>query len=79
MIRKLKSGEYRIYSRRKDAKSGKRKNLGAFSSRGAAEKQERAVQFLSGTKRVRGANAVVESRFSFDFALRLVRSGQALA
>src|SRR5260370_27226100 len=46
MIRKLKSGEYRLYSRKKDAKSGKRKNLGTFSSRSAAEKHERAVQYF---------------------------------
>ena len=45
MIRKLKSGEYRLYSRKKD-KSGKRKNLGTFKSRAAAEKHERAVQYL---------------------------------
>jgi hypothetical protein len=46
MIRKLKSGEYRLYSRKKDPKSGKRKNLGTFASRAAAEKHERAVQFF---------------------------------
>ncbi|MGH9516485.1 MAG: hypothetical protein ACRD3P_12505 [Terriglobales bacterium] len=46
MIRKLKSGEYRLYSRKKDAKTGKRKNLGTFSSRAGAEKHERAVQFF---------------------------------
>jgi len=46
MIRKLKSGEFRLYSRKKNAKSGKRKNLGTFSSRAAAEKHERAVQFF---------------------------------
>jgi hypothetical protein len=46
MIRKLKSGEYRLYSRKKDPKSGKRKNLGTFSSRAAAEKHERAVQYF---------------------------------
>jgi len=46
MIRKLKSGEYRLYSRKKDPKSGKRRNLGTFSSRAAAEKHERAVQFF---------------------------------
>ena len=45
MIRKLKSGEYRLYSRKTD-KDGKRKNLGTFSSRAAAEKHERAVQFF---------------------------------
>lgn len=46
MIRKLKSGGYRLYSRKKDAKTGKRKNLGTFSSREAAEKHERAVQYF---------------------------------
>jgi len=46
MIRKLKSGEYRIYSRKIDAKSGRRRNLGTFKSRTAAEKHERAIQFF---------------------------------
>jgi hypothetical protein len=46
MIRKLKSGEYRLYSRKKDPKTGKRRNLGTFSSREAAMKHERAVQFF---------------------------------
>ena len=46
MIRKLQSGEYRLYSRKKDAKSGKRKNLGTFKTRAGAEKHERAVQFF---------------------------------
>ena len=46
MIRKLKSGEYRLYSRKKDRKTGKRRNLGTFSSRRAAEKHERAVQYF---------------------------------
>ena len=46
MIRKLKSGEYRLYSRKKDTKTGKRKNLGTLSSRAAAEKHERAVQYF---------------------------------
>jgi hypothetical protein len=45
MIRKLKSGEYRLYSRKKGS-DGKHKNLGTFSSRAAAEKHERAVQFF---------------------------------
>ena len=44
MIRKLKSGQYRLYSRKKNPKTGKRRNLGTFSSRAAAEKHERAVQ-----------------------------------
>jgi hypothetical protein len=46
MIRKLKSGKYRLYSRKKDAKTGKRRNLGTFDSRAAAEKHERAVQYF---------------------------------
>jgi hypothetical protein len=46
MIRKLKGGRYRLYSRKKDPKTGKRRNLGTFSSRSAAEKHERAVQFF---------------------------------
>ena len=45
MIRKLKSGEYRLYSRKK-GDDGKRKNLGTFKSREAAEKHERAVQYF---------------------------------
>lgn len=46
MIRKLKSGEYRLYSRKRDPRSGKRRNLGTFKSRSAAERHERAVQFF---------------------------------
>lgn len=46
MIRKLKSGQYRLYSRKKDPRTGKRKNLGTFSSLAAAKKHERAVQFF---------------------------------
>jgi hypothetical protein len=46
MIRKLKSGEYRLYSRKKNPKTGKRRNLGTFSSRKAAEKHERDVQYF---------------------------------
>jgi hypothetical protein len=46
MIRKLPSGKYRLYSRKKNAKTGKRRNLGTFSSRAAAEKHERSVQFF---------------------------------
>jgi hypothetical protein len=45
MIRKLKSGKYRLYSSKKDPKTGKRRNLGTFNSRAAAQKHERAVQF----------------------------------
>lgn len=46
MIRKLKSGEYRLYSRKINPKTGKRRNLGTFKSRAAAEKHEREVQFF---------------------------------
>ncbi len=46
MIRKLPSGEYRLYSRKKNAKTGKRRNLGTFASRDAAAKHERQVQFF---------------------------------
>jgi hypothetical protein len=46
VIRKLKSGEYRLYSRKKDPKTGKRRNLGTFKTRAAAVKHERAVQFF---------------------------------
>jgi cell division septation protein DedD len=46
MIRKLKSGEYRLYSRKADPKTGKRRNLGTFASRAAAEKHEREVQYF---------------------------------
>jgi hypothetical protein len=46
MIRKLPSGKYRLYSRKKDAKTGRRRNLGTFNSRVAAEKHERAVQYF---------------------------------
>ena len=46
MIRKLRSGEYRLYSRKKNPKTGRRRNLGTFSTRKAAEAHERAVQYF---------------------------------
>ena len=46
MIRKLKSGEYRLYSRKVNPKTGKRRNLGTFGSRAAAERHESQVQFF---------------------------------
>jgi hypothetical protein len=46
MIRKLKTGEFRLYSRKKDAKTGQRKNLGTFKTREAAEQHEREVQYF---------------------------------
>ena len=50
MIRKLKSGDFRLYSRKKDPATGKRRNLGTFASRAAAEKHEREVQFFKRKK-----------------------------
>jgi hypothetical protein len=46
MIRKLPFGKYRLYSRKKNPKTGRRRNLGTFASRAAAEKHERAVQYF---------------------------------
>ena len=46
MIRKLPSGGYRLYSRKTDPKTGKRKNLGTFKTKAAAEKHEREVQYF---------------------------------
>ncbi|MDB6167697.1 MAG: hypothetical protein JWM88_561 [Verrucomicrobia bacterium] len=46
MIQKLSSGSYRLYSRKKNPNTGRRRNLGTFRSRAAAEKHERAVQFF---------------------------------
>jgi len=46
MIRKLPSGKYRLYSRKVDSKTKKRRNLGTFATRAAALKHERAVQFF---------------------------------
>jgi hypothetical protein len=46
MIRKLASGEYRLYSRKKNPKTGKRRNLGTFKTKGAAKKHEQEVQYF---------------------------------
>ena len=46
MIRKLKSGKWRLYSRKPNPKTGKRRNLGTFGSRKAAEQHEREVQYF---------------------------------
>lgn len=46
MIRKLANGKYRLYSRRRNPRTGKRRNLGTFTSRAAAEKHEREIQFF---------------------------------
>jgi len=46
MIRKLKSGKYRLYSRKRMSRTGTRRNLGTFNTRVAAEQHERAVQYF---------------------------------
>ena len=46
MIRKLSSGQYRLYSRKKDPNTGRRRNLGTFVSKKAAQAHERAVQYF---------------------------------
>jgi hypothetical protein len=46
MIRKLASGGYRLYSRKLDPKTRKRRSLGTFKSLAAAKKHERAVQYF---------------------------------
>jgi hypothetical protein len=46
MIRKLKSGQYRLYSRKLDPRTKRRRNLGTFATRAAAENHERAVQYF---------------------------------
>jgi hypothetical protein len=46
MIRKLPSGKYRLYSRKIDPRTGKRRNLGTFSSLAAAKRHERAIQYF---------------------------------
>jgi hypothetical protein len=46
VIRRLPDGRYRLYSRKKDPRTGKRRNLGTFRSRAAAERHERAVQYF---------------------------------
>jgi hypothetical protein len=46
MIRRLASGQYRLYSRKPDPRTGKRRNLGTFRSLAAARQHERAVQYF---------------------------------
>lgn len=46
MIRKLKSGEYRLYSRKKDPKTNKLRNLGTFSTLEVAKKHEQEIQYF---------------------------------
>jgi hypothetical protein len=46
MVVKLKSGEYRIYSRKINPKTGKRRNLGTFPTLAAAKKHERQIEYF---------------------------------
>ena len=46
MIRKLGSGKYRLYSRKKNPRTGKRRNLGTFNTKAAAQKHERDIQYF---------------------------------
>lgn len=46
MIRKLSSGEYRLYSRKKNPRTGRRRNLGTFGTLAAAKRHERDVQYF---------------------------------
>jgi len=46
MIRRLKSGDYRLYSLKRDPKTGRRRNLGTFKSLQAAKAHEREIQFF---------------------------------
>jgi hypothetical protein len=46
MIKKLANGRYRLFSSKKDPKTGRRRNLGTFGTKAAAERHERAVQFF---------------------------------
>jgi hypothetical protein len=46
VIRRLRTGQYRLYSVKKHPKTGKRRNLGTFKTRAAAKKHERAVQYF---------------------------------
>ena len=46
MIRKLKTGKYRIYSRTVNPKTGKHRNLGTFDTMEEAKKHEREIQYF---------------------------------
>ena len=59
MIRKLKSG-YRLYSRKKNPKTGKRRNLGTFKSKAAAKKHEKAVEYVKGIDSLRISRKEIE-------------------
>jgi hypothetical protein len=57
MIRKLKSDGYRLYSRKKNPKTGKRRNLAPFKTRAAAKKHEKSVQYFKKPIRENGLHA----------------------
>jgi len=67
MIRKLASGKYRLYSGKKNPKTGRRRNLGTFNTRAAAEQHERAVQYF---KRHEAARANHLAPFPSSFCRR---------
>jgi len=46
MIRRLKSGEYRLFSAKKDPRTGRRRNLGTFTTLEAAKQHEREIQYF---------------------------------
>jgi hypothetical protein len=64
VIRKLPSGEYRLYSRKKDPKTGKRRNLGTFKTRAAAEKHE----LVRAQKRIEDEIATIETKIGQEEA-----------
>ena len=66
MIRKLTSGEYRIYSRKKSPKTNRRKNLGTFKTLAAAKKHERAIQYFKRQGWHKG-EGVIDENFSALF------------
>jgi hypothetical protein len=69
MIRKLKSGKYRLYSEKKDSKTGRRKNLGTFDTLEAAKKHEREVEFFK-----KKSDFSVSRAGSTDLFVRITRS-----
>ena len=46
MIRKLRAGKYRLYSRKANPRTGRRRNLGTFANKAGALKHEREIQFF---------------------------------
>jgi hypothetical protein len=46
MIRKISSGEFRLYSRKVDPRTKRRRNLGTFKTREAAQRHEREIQYF---------------------------------